>query len=59
MPNDKSDKSETTTERMGNALSAFVRATQEVRRAGRARTVQALKEGMKTGGKVLEALEEL
>lgn len=59
MPTDKTDKSETTTERMGSALATWVRATQEVRRAGRVRATEALKGAMKTGEKILSAVEEL
>ncbi len=59
MPATKDEKSETPTDHMGNALAGFVHASQDLRRATRARTLTAIREGMKTAGKVLQALEEI
>jgi hypothetical protein len=59
---DKGGKSTATTKRtdeMGWALAQLVQAAQALRRAGRARAIESVRMGMRTGEKVLDVLEAL
>lgn len=58
MPATKAER-ETTTNEMGDALSDLVRAAQAVRLAARARGIKALKTGLKTAEKVMDAAADL